>query len=254
MATETINGATVLIENIDLENSGTTQKIHCTNSADDFWKLMPEKKVRFMWIPPDLKRNADTSSEPLIAWRGDTRPPDTIFANGFRPRGTNPSTVAIIYRTVQQDIAHYTAVCLSGTISIGALFPPLVPGIASPPDETWIYGVRLRGYWCPTHTIQQEIATHRKLSASDGAQMAAQNLYAKELCTLKVDQGDVLCAIRVSRAWAGAGYETGGTFSYLELRTNNFVKTDNKPIVKKITDWWTNKGMQGKTKQLAKPA
>lgn len=132
MTTEKIGGIELYIENVDLENSGRTQKVYGTNCADDFWALLSNERsafayVDYLWVPPDLKRNTSQSNRALYAWRGDTRSPDEIFGHGFSRRGTSPATPAIVYRKGDQDLAHYTAVCLSGTHEIGALSRPRFP-------------------------------------------------------------------------------------------------------------------------------
>lgn len=46
-------------------------------------------------------------------WRGDTRPPQTIFANGFAPRGTDLTPLAqwIVGGSGQQNAAHVSTSC-----------------------------------------------------------------------------------------------------------------------------------------------
>lgn len=46
-------------------------------------------------------------------WRGDTRPPQTIFANGFAPRGTDLTPLAqwIVGGSRQQNAAHVSTSC-----------------------------------------------------------------------------------------------------------------------------------------------
>lgn len=259
MTTEKIGGIELYIENLDLENSGQQQKVYGTNCADDFWALMSNAKAAFayvdyLWVPPDLKRNADKSTRPLFAWRGDTRQPDQIFGHGFSRRGTSPSTPAIIYRKGDQDLAHYTAVCLSGTHEIGALFPPKVPTLPAPDAKTWVYCVRLRGYWCPTYSIQHKVSGDAAKFGATERDMARQNLYAQELAVLNVSYKDIIGAIEVSRDWAGDGYDAGGQFTYLQLKLNQWVSSDNKPLADRLQKWWTTKNLAGTHKALPTPA
>ncbi|MHC8494173.1 hypothetical protein ACTU44_15880 [Thalassospira sp. SM2505] len=258
MTTEKIGGIELYIENVDLENSGQTQKVYGTNCADDFWALLSNERsvfayVDYLWVPPDLKRNTSQSSRALYAWRGDTRPPDEIFGHGFSRRGTSPATPAIVYRKADQDLAHYTAVCLSGTHEIGALFPPKVPDQPDPAAETWVYCVRLRGYWCPTYSIQQRVYGNAARFGATERQMARQNLYARELAVLNVAYKDVVAAIRVRRDWAGEGYDAGGTFTYLELRKNQWAASDNKAFADRIENWWNTNNLINTQNALPTP-
>ena len=249
----------VYVEDVDLENSGQLTTVYGTNCAQDFWDLMSLKDSRFedvhyLWVPPDLKQNADQSTRKLFAWRGDTRQPDEIFGHGFSRRGTSPPTPAIIYRKRAQDIAHYTAVCLSGTHEIAALFPPKVPNLPMPATNTWVYCVRLRGYWCPTYAIQGGVAGSAGTIKSDHIKMAEQNLYARELAVLNVSNKDVIGAIEVRRCWAGEGYDEGGCFSYIQLKLNPAISSDNAPLAARLQKWWTTKNLANTCQPLPKPA
>lgn len=84
--------------------------------------------------------------------------------------------------------------------------------------------------------------------------MARQNLYAQELAVLNVSYKDVIGAIEVSRDWAGDGYDAGGQFTYLQMKLNQWVSSDNKPLADRLQKWWTTKNLAGTHKALPTPA
>lgn len=109
MTTEKIGGIELYVENLDLENSGQQQKVYGTNCADDFWALMSNAKAAFayvdyLWVPPDLKRNADKSTRTLL--RGAAIPANqtkflaTAFPGVARPRRHLPLFIARAIRTL----------------------------------------------------------------------------------------------------------------------------------------------------------
>lgn len=244
---------------IDTEPPGPNRTVYFPANGATFWTLMSNAKstygeVDYQGVPGDLMRNADTAGRILVGWRGDSRSPDQIFANGFAARGTNPASPSIIYRTKDQDIAHYSAVCLTGSLRCAALFPLLVPNTTPPAADIWLYAIRLRGPWCPTYVLQQTMASRVGTSWAEYVTRAKNNLYGREAALPGPVSGqDVLAAIQVRRTWAGESYAEGGTYRYLALRTNNAAAPDNQTTVGQIQSAWTDKNLQGKTRNLPKP-
>lgn len=140
----------------------------------------------------------------IIAFRGDNRPPEVVFTEGFTRRGgtwehfntkkeiEEPTFrfFATDYKGKQkaEDIIPSSAVCVTKKFDLAPLFPienPENPNDPVPP-VTWIYIVK----------VQQGFLTYdlqRQLNSSLA--------FCEEVATRDIPPGDVICAVKCERFW-----------------------------------------------------
>lgn len=155
-------------------------------------------------------------------FRGDTRGPDGIFANGFQAH--QPGEMQ--YRDVQQDIDPVTAVAVSPNPYVAANFPipqswgPAAFQTASA-QTCWVYAVYMeRGY----NTVGQQAG-----NAMAGVPGAAALVYAGEMATGAIPPNHILAAVQASRTFTWVhiprpnDWMSHGTFHFVPAtyRENN---------------------------------
>ncbi|HTF97468.1 MAG TPA: hypothetical protein VL995_15115 [Cellvibrio sp.] len=155
-----------------------------------------------------------------VFFRSDSRDPDDIFNNGFKARnfGKNPKFSQPVYRASQQDIDHYSAVCLAVHPGAAALFPIKLPNQVAPKRSVWLY------VCCPkslyfTCDIQDKVSKTMTVRRRYRLK-AACNVYAGEVCCMELSNDRVLAAFRIKRSWSGGDYYSGGSWRIVEKKWN----------------------------------
>jgi len=176
--------------------------------------------------------------------------PSEIYArtlDGKSPKGMN---LAIVPRT--SDIDSHSAVCITPRFAMAVLFPPK-ENKDDKKEFTWIYAVYVRELF---NTHAQQVcdglkAIENELVARDKASLTGINpyggqairdayaenvalwpLYAQELATKKIEAPDVICAIKVKRAWLGKDFTYGCDYDLLKktLKFNRLCHVDKSQI------------------------
>jgi hypothetical protein len=149
-------------------------------------------------------------------FRSDDRPTEEIFRDGFTPRDGQ----GIVYRLMKQDIHPHTAVCVTDSPQVAALFPIKVdrtradfdPSQKEAPEETRVYVVAPK-LLVDTYDIQARFAARAVRDQGVEQQtMADGNLYGMERAAPRIAPEDVIGAYTVKRTWAGRDYLDGGTY------------------------------------------
>jgi len=166
-----------------------------------------------------------TPERPHLCFRGDSRSTAEVFEKGFGPR----ENLGIVYRTTQQDIDPASAVCVSTSIDVAALFPfsdinatpaMIQAGNMHAPQQTTVYIV------CPkeifnTEKLQRAFANREIIDQGVAEQKAARlNLFAKERAAESIAAEEVIAAVQVVRQWAGPTFEDGGIYTIIGCTIN----------------------------------
>lgn len=188
--------------------------INKANSKAQFLDKVGSGVNVFTRVPQQMVHN-----HPDYYYRADTRHPSRIFEVGFVPREGG----GMIYRLNEQDIDPATAISISRSFDVSALFPiKLNPALlpqaqrahyTPPPSITFVYVVHAQAVF-NTQRVQARFAAY-SISNQSGhhRDKALENLYADERATPRVSHRDVVAAIHIQRFWAGADYRAGGTYT-----------------------------------------
>ena len=162
------------------------------------YSLLPQE-----WRPQYVNLDRESQRDGTLVWRGDTRPPESIFREGFLPRIRY--LTAPVWRCALSDMHPLTTVCLSTTAESGALFPLINAGEQDRrnQDFTWLYGIVLRQASPYVHTqwIQHKVAAGALHSGGGARPVAEANARAGELCVQRVEGHEIVGAVRVERHW-----------------------------------------------------
>ncbi len=166
-----------------------------------------------------------------LMFRGDARPPNHIFSNGFSARQEGPMT----YRNQKEDIDPKTAVAMSPSPYVAANFP--LPGNWGPNafndatnSDCWVYACYIDTAY---NTAGQQ--AFNAIAGSPGAQAL---LYASEMATPAIPANRILGAVPVDRTfnWVHipkpADWISRGTFSFRKAQwtTNNGYTGPDKHV------------------------
>jgi hypothetical protein len=197
-------------------------------------------------------------SGPILAFRGDDRAPQDMFANGFSARlpaaniKFNPNAIKYHHGNIQLtaagDIAAETAVCVSADFNAASLFPLGGSSCAFDQDgqpyrvqqneDSYLYLVYVPdGYNTSHHQIERTLEGWSQLpdlqrvhgaSAETIQRMALEIgfcLYGREMATKEIPAGHVLAAVPIKRRWAGNDFRHGG-----EVRMNGRVVVNPRQL------------------------
>lgn len=191
--------------------------------------------------PPFLETIAKIDSnkfKPLnyTAFRGDTRPPKTIFEFGFQRRGANwqyyneskkiqePSLRFYKEKGNEMikacDIVSSSAICLTRQFDLAPLFPLHPQGdelFAS--DYTWLYVVQL---WQGFATYEEQQALKLPIS------------FCQEVAVRDVPSMDVIAAIQCKRYWNVLNWRDGMHYKLVgDIEWNPKLRNE-KPSISKL--------------------
>jgi hypothetical protein len=184
-----VNGEGITVRNTELtQNIG---RVATPANKESFTADVLGRTKALLYIPDEYIIN----TSPQLVFRGDDRPPTTIFQSGFSPRELHR---APIFRTSpragqhQYDIAPQTGVSVSHSPEAAALFPINVD------SDTYLYAVSVDQF-IDTGRLQRDLA--KKLPAEE-AEHIRSLLFARELTLGRGAQGaQVIAAVKVSRKW-----------------------------------------------------
>jgi hypothetical protein len=151
-----------------------------------------------------------------VCFRGDSRHPtalDRMFTAGFQKRNLAlPITTRGMGPNAAGDVEPSSAVCISARISAAALFPLFVAQPA-PIGPNYMYMMAIdTARVFNTHALQVRTSlASAHLSANPNAVMWP--LFAQELAVDSVVAGEVICAVSFTRAFFGASWANGGTYT-----------------------------------------
>jgi len=192
--------------------------------------------------------------------------PSEIYAKTLDGKSPQGMSIAIVPRTA--DIDSHSAVCVTPRFAMAVLFPPK----QNPSDRqeyTWVYAVFVRRLF-NTHAqqacdglkaIENEFAARSAASRTAAApyggaavrdayvdSVALWPLYAQELATKVVAPADVICAVRVRRAWKGKDFTYGCDYELLtkSLKFNRLCTVD-KSQVKAVKAFLKSEPVRGTT-------
>ena len=163
-----------------------------------------------------------------LMFRGDSRHPttDNIFTNGFDKQ--DPSFADPAYRSgganMSGDLDPVSGVCVSVRFQGAALFP-LKFNATNPRVTTYIYAVYVdTDDLLNTHQLQVRDSLGQNVNgqwqnpnsennAAWGMNSPMWPLCAHEMAVNSIPVGHIISAIRCDRAWTGAYWALGGTYT-----------------------------------------
>lgn len=197
-------------------------------------------------VPEELIRNKNSYS---IYYRGDSRPPERIFVDGFQPWEAGH----MFYRIDKQDIDPRTAIALSREFDVAALCPllfdrnKLLPNQRGdyrlPPKKTYVYLVMQTAVFNTARTQARFAAKTIPDSSIEHTKQSEQNLYADEVAVRRVLNEDVIAAIEIERKWAGRDFMAGGSYHFIDYFINRARKVEHNSIVNGLFNNTANRNM-----------
>jgi hypothetical protein len=174
---------------------------------DEVFFTLPDQIV----VPGTTTRIDVVSNRREVLFRGDDRPGDVVFAEGFYERAEvfSPS-----FKTRQGDVDSTTGTCASGRPEVGCLFPLIDGRRAGAVDPVRLYVFAPTRFY-RTYLAQQAILDYKPalLGRQSVRQRLALNAWSREVIVPGLLPGaDVLGYYRVYRRWLGATYDKGMYF------------------------------------------
>jgi hypothetical protein len=195
----------------------------------------------------------------------------TALQGGGAPKG---QSIALVPRT--PDIDTPSAVCVSPRFAMAVLFPPKAGPTDNVAEFTWVYAVYVRQLF-NTHAqqvcdglraIENELAVRARIAQYSAAtpyggaplfreyveSVALWPLYAQELATKSIDARDVICAVKVRRAWKGDDWTYGCDYilSKKSLKFNRRCKSNvDKAVIKAVQNFFKSESVSGSTPSRA---
>jgi hypothetical protein len=155
-----------------------------------------------------------------IMFRGDNRPPEEIFENGFTPK-EDSATENLLFRPFASNSKKVVA--LTPYFNTAAIFP----SSWEPISETWVYIIKI------DENIPIIPIAHASISLLSRERDRAGD-YPAEHITAGIPEQNVIAAVRVRRNTVCAqsqDFAPDGTFEILEIKYNGLFKSEiNSPL------------------------
>jgi hypothetical protein len=171
------------------------------------------------------------SKDYCIAYRGDSREPQEVFADGFQPRRED---IQPVFRTVKKttegtfpqfDIMTSSGVCASRKPNAAALFPTIREGTKRDLDDSYLYAFLAHGAFV-TCKLQQQT----KEKESEDKEYLEKLLQGQEIVIGNegVEGQMVLVAFHLNRTWNNKeAWQEGCTY-----RIESYTRNSDSPVHK----------------------
>lgn len=174
----------------------------------------------------DQESKAESAKLPLIVYRGDSRPPQQIFADGFKTRDASaPHYDEYGLPNIQ------SRVCMSKDISAAALFP-LEHKEAI--QDTWIYIISVT----PSEDYEDFAETLDKKCRQDVHKWDAycSLMFSQEVNVNEVKASQIMGAIKCTRVPLAETYHDGGVYKLTEFIKNDKFEDHNQKLEQVINE------------------
>ena len=177
-------------------------------AREDFFAAL-NSRLPLVLIPQDLREKGF-----VLAFRGDDRPTEEIFRDGFKPR---QEYVSVMYRGSEADLLSVSGVCASLDPAAAGLFPLYEKG-KHPKKDTFLY-VFIAYQHFETFRFQKEQAQKAPKDLQDKIQELIQG---QEIAIGRegVEARTILGAYPLKRAWLGSDWKAGCTYTVLDYVEN----------------------------------